>query len=134
MANLIYDSKLSFGKVDLSGLDTEFPNILNIGKAEDRNDYYPGKERTDVNRMTCDIFINSTYTSGDGTIYVYGGYTESDVSKKVGELVFVYQDWKKTQPLQAAISPNDYQFFKVGYTTDIMTGSAECFLNTYAGK
>lgn len=133
MSGLIYDAKLSFGK--LSPVATgEFPNVLNLGKVPGSSDHYPGKESTNVDRMTVDVCIKDP-TGGTGlTVTVQGSEDGSSGWIEVGKNIF-FLDEMQAGPCQVAISPNKFQYLRVNVAaTGTFTGAAEAFINTYTGK
>jgi hypothetical protein len=121
MANFIYDAKLSFGTAALASA-TSFPDILNLGK-------------TDADRMTVDVCCN---TPAGGTSIAVTAQGSSDGSTgwtTVGTMTFTLADMKNGA-CQTAISPNQYPYLRVTFAKmgTFTGGTAECFLNTYAGK
>ena len=134
MANLIYDGYLSFGK--MAPLATgEFPNVLNLGKKPAGSDHYPGKGSTNADRMTVDIVSEGLAGGTTLTVTVSGSQDGTAGSwKDVGKHDYSL-DEIKAGPIQTAISQNPYQYIKVAVVaTGVFSGSAEAFLNTYAGK
>jgi hypothetical protein len=133
MANLIYDSKLSFGTADLAAA-AEFPNVLNLGVSPDSHDYYPGPQQTNADRRTCDVCCKAPAGGTSITVHVQGSADGSTGWADVGVNTFTLADLL-AGPCQTAVSPSKYQFLKVTIVkTGTFTGTAECFLNTYAGK
>jgi hypothetical protein len=130
MANLAYDAELSFGKLDplASG---EFPDILNLGKKEGSNDHYPGKKFTNADRMTVDVCCDSPDGAGI-TVTVQGSADGETDWTDVGKNTFTLEDMK-AGPCKTAVSPNAFQYLRVSVSGS-SSGSAEAYLNTYAGK
>ena len=133
MANLIYDKLLSFG--ELAAIATgNFPDILNLGKKPGSTDYYPGKESTNADRMTVDVCCAAPDEGTGLTVTVQGSMDGSSGWTDVGKNTFTLDEMQRG-PCQVAISPNEFQYLQVSVVADgKFTGSAEAFLNTYAGK
>jgi hypothetical protein len=133
MANLIYDSKLSFGTADLASA-AEFPNVLNLGIVAANPDHYPGATATNADRRTCDVCCKAPAGGTSLTVHVQGSADGAAGWVDVGINTFTLAQLQ-AGPAQTAVSPNGYPFLKVTMTpAGSFTGTAECFLNTYAGK
>jgi hypothetical protein len=133
MANLIYDKALSFGKMDSIATGT-FPDILNLGKVPGSSNYYPDKEFAEVDRLTVDVCCAAPAGGTGLTVTVEGSANGSSGWAAVGTKAFTLAELQ-AGPCQAAISPHKYQYLRVSVTAaGTFTGSAEAFLNTYAGK
>jgi hypothetical protein len=135
MANLIYDKLLSFGVLSLSAAGT-FPDILNLGQAANKNDSFFGAKQTDANRMTVDVCCNGPAGGTGITVTVEGSVDETFSSPvDVGKNTFTLAEMKRGA-CKTAISPNTFQYLRVSVTAtgSFTGGTAECFLNTYAGK
>jgi hypothetical protein len=130
MANLIYDKKLSFGKLDpIAG--GSFPNVLNLG-ANGSEAYSRGP--TDVDRLTCDLCCAAPAGGTSAVMTVEGSADGSTGWAAVGSNTFTLAQMQGGV-CSVAISPNPYQYIRVSLAaTGTFTGTAECFLNTYAGK
>lgn len=134
MANLIYDAALSFGT--LAAIATQaFPNILNLGLKPGSSDRYPGKEFTSVERMTVDVCCSGPVGGTGITVTAEGSADGSAAWKEVGRNSFNLADMQ-AGPCKVAISPNNYQYLRVSVTAigTYTDGTAEAYLNTYAGK
>ena len=133
MANLIYDKALSFGK--LAAIATgNFPDVLNLGKIPGASDFYPGTEFTDADRLTVDVCCAAPAGGTAITVTVQGSADGSTGWADVGTNTFTLEELK-AGPCRAAVSPNKFQYLRVSVTAaGTFTGSAEAFLNTYAGK
>jgi hypothetical protein len=133
MANLIYDKALSFGKMDPIATGT-FPDILNLGKVPGSGDHYPGKEFTGVGRLTVDVCCAAPAGGTRLTVTVEGSEDGASSWATVGSNAFTLAELQ-AGPCRVAISPHKYQYLQVSVgTSGTFTGSAEAFLNTYAGK
>ena len=133
MANLGKDAALSFGKRDTIA-NGEFPDILNLGRKAGGNDHYPGKESTNADRMTVDLFFDKPAGGTGLTVNVQGSMDGAAGFTNVGTNTFTLADLQ-AGPVQVAISPNEYQYLRVSLlATGAFTGSVEAYLNTYAGK
>jgi len=133
MGNFIYDANLSFGKMEPIA-NGNFPKVLNLGKVPGSSDHYPGKESTNVDRMTADVCCAEPEGGSSLTLTVQGSKDGSTGWTDVGKNTFTLEDMK-AGTCQAAISPNRFQYLRINVTvTGAFTGSAEAFLNTYAGK
>ena len=133
MSNLIYDAALSFGT--LGAIATgQFPNVLNLGKPPGSPDHYPGRQQTNADRMTVDVCCN-TPAGGTGLTVLAQGSTDGSTGWGiVGRKTFTLAEMQEG-PCQVAISPNNYQHLRVSLeASGTFTGTAEAFLNTYAGK
>jgi len=133
MANLVYDAALTFGKMTPIAT-ANFPDILNLGKEAGSSDSYPGKEFTSVDRLTVDICCD-TPAGGTGlAVTVQGSADGSTGWTDVGKNTFTL-DQLKAGPCKVAVSPNAFQYLRVAVAmTGTFTGSAQAYLNTYAGK
>ena len=132
MANLIYDGALSFGKLPAITTGT-FPDVLNLGRAR-AEDYYPGKEGTNADRLTVDVCCAKAAGGTGITVAVEGSVDGSSGWIQVGANSFTLGEML-AGPCQTAISPNKYRNLRVSVVANgTFTGSAEAFLNTYAGK
>ena len=133
MANLIKDKALSFGKIATIATG-QFPDILNLGKKAGSSDIYPGKEFTNADRMTVDVCCTSPEGGTSLTVTVQGSKDGAAGWTDVGKNTFTLSEMQ-AGPCMTAISPNDFQYIRISITaTGTFTGSAEAFLNTYAGK
>jgi hypothetical protein len=128
MANLIYDKLLSFGVATMAK-DSVFPNVLDLGTGLD------GKAGTKVDRMTCDILMTPDAAGGTGITAKVQGSNDKSTWVDLGTATFTAAQLK-AGACQVAISPNDYRYIHVIFTKagTYTAGTAECFLNTYAGK
>ena len=133
MANLMYDQALSFGKQSpiTSG---QFPDILNLGMEGGESGHYPGKKFTNADRLTVDICCDAPAGGTSVTVTVQGSADGSSNWTDVGKNTFTLEQLK-AGPGQTAVSPNGFQYLRVSVAaTGTFTGSAQAFLNTYAGK
>ena len=133
MANLVYDKLLSFGKLTAIAAGT-FPDVLNLGKKTGSTDHYPGKATTSADRMTVDICCAAPAGGTNLTVTVQGSpdaSTWTDIGKNTFTLAQL-----QAGPCQTAVSPSTFQYLRVSVavTGTFTTGSAEAYLNTYAGK
>ena len=135
MANLIYDAALSFGKLASPIATGNFPDILNLGRVPGSSDQYPGKEFTNADRLTVDVCCDSPDGGTGITVTVQGSADGSSGWTDVGKNTFTLADME-AGPCQVAISPNGLQYLRVAVTASgtFTDGSAEAYLNTYAGK
>jgi hypothetical protein len=132
MANLLYDELLSFGTANLAS-DTAFPDVLNVGKETGKNIHYPGKEWTGIDRLTVDICAGDAKGGTSITASVQGCDTPTGTFAVVGQGTFTLAQLQ-AGPCGVAISPNNYQYFKVTFTkAGTFTGNAKAYLNTYTG-
>jgi hypothetical protein len=131
--NLTYDQALSFGKLApiASG---QFPDTLNLGKVDGESGHYPGKESTNADRLTVDICCDAPDGGTSITATVQGSADGSTGWTDVGKNTFTLEQLK-AGPCQTAVSPNTFKHLRVSVAaTGAFTGSAQAFLNTYAGK
>jgi hypothetical protein len=128
MANLIYDKLLSFGQADLTA-DSAFPEKLDLGAGLD------GKSGTIIGRMTVDVFAKGAAGGTGLTVKVQGSADGATAWADLGTMTFTADDMK-AGPCKTAVSPNDYRYIQVIFTKagTFSAGTAEAFLNTYAGK
>lgn len=134
MANLIYDKALSFGKMDPI-VSNSFPDDINLGKVAGSTDHYPGKEFTGAGRLTVDVCFKEP--AGGTNVSIVVLHSEDGVSgwAPVGMHNSIPLAEMQAGPCQVAISPGNYQYLRVQLSlSGAFTGSAEAFLNTYAGK
>ena len=131
--NLTYDQKLSFGQ--MAAIATgQFPDTLNLGKADGESGHYPGEESTSADRLTVDLCCDSPDGGATVTVTVQGSADGSSGWTDVGKNTFTLEQMK-AGPCQTAISPNKLRHLRVSVAaTGSFTGSAQAFLNTYAGK
>jgi len=133
MANLIYDAALSFGKMTPIA-NGQFPDVLNLGKEAGSSDSYPGKEFTDADRLTVDICCDTPAGGTSLAVTVQGSADGSAGWTDVGKNTFTL-DQLKAGPCKTAVSPNTFQYLRVSVAaTGTFAGSAQAYLNTYAGK
>jgi hypothetical protein len=133
MANLGYDRLLSFGAMAPIG-SGEFPIALNLGRAGGSPDHYPGKDFTSAGRLTADVCCASPDGGAGITVTVQGSEDGSSGWEDVGKNSFTLDDMR-AGPCQVAISPSSHKYLRVSVAASgTFTGSAEAFLNTYAGK
>jgi len=133
MGNVGLDQLLSFGTINPIA-NANFPDVLNLGRVAGSTDTYPGKESTTVGRMTVDVFCGNADGGNSITVIVQGSKDGSSGWTAVGVNTFTLEQMREG-PCQVAVSPNKFQYLRVNVATDgIFTGSAEAFLNTYAGK
>jgi hypothetical protein len=121
----IYDKLNSFGQVDLSGSDTEFPETLDL-------------EDADISRMTVDIKTAGTVAAGGTGITVsVAGSNDSafGTSETLGSRTVALADINKGTA-KIAVSPNRYRYVKVTITKSgtFTAGVVEAFVNSYLGK
>jgi hypothetical protein len=132
MANLIYDGALSFGTMNIAS--GNFPDTLNLGRTPESSDHYPGKEHTNADRLTVDVCCENPAGGTSITVGVQGSRDGAAGWADVGKNTFTLAEMR-ANPCCTAISPNDYQYLRVNVAaTGAFTGSAQAFLNTYAGK
>lgn len=132
MNNLIYDQLLCFGEKPIS--NGEFPDVLNTGREAGAADTYPGKEFTNADRRTADVLFDSPAGGTSVAVTVQGSKDGSTGWTDIGKNTFTLAQMK-LGPCRAAISSNEYQYLRVSVAaTGTFTGSAKCYLNTYAGK
>jgi len=133
MANLIYDKLLSFGKLEPIAAGN-FPDVLNLGRDSESNDYYPGKDFTSADRLTVDVCCLSPAGGTGATVTVQGSADGSSGWSDIGKNSFTLKEMQ-AGPCKTAISPNKYKYLRVNIAvTGVFTGSAQAFLNTYQGK
>jgi hypothetical protein len=133
MANLIYDAALSFGKLSAIA-NGNFPGILNLGRKEGSRDHYPGKESASAGRLTVDVCLNTPAGGTNMTVAVQGSKDGVTGWADVGTNVFTLAEMQ-AGPVKTAVSPNEFQYLRVNIAvTGTFTGTAQAFLNTYAGK
>jgi hypothetical protein len=134
MSNVVYDKALSFGKIDPLATGT-FPDTLNLGLTAGGNDTYPDKEFTSAGRMTVDVCCAAPAGGTGLTVIVEGSATGTSGWQTVGTNTFTLAELK-SGACPTAVSPNAYQYLRVRVTASgtFTAGSAEAFLNTYAGK
>jgi hypothetical protein len=133
MGNVMYDSSLDFGTVDLTGADTEFPNILDLGP---KVNGLPNLGGTEVNRKTVDILASADTDGGTGiTVAVQGSADGSTNWVDVGKNSITLEDLKAGKG-SVAVSPNGYPFLQVTIAKagTFTAGSVAAQLNTYVGK
>ena len=131
--NLTYDQALSFGTLATIA-SVNFPDTLNLGKVVGASGHYPGKESTSADRLTVDICCGSPAGGTSVTVTVQGSANGSTGWTDVGKNTFTLEQMR-AGPCQTAISPNEFQYLRVSVAaTGTFTGSAQAFLNTYAGK
>jgi hypothetical protein len=136
MGNVNYDSSLDFGTVDLSGADTAFPNILNLGPAING---LPNLGGTDADRKKVDILSSADVAGGTAiTVKVQG--TDDDPAG-VPAWTDVGVNTVTLAELQAgkgsvAVSPNAYRYLQVTLARSgtFTAGTLAAQLNTYTGK
>jgi hypothetical protein len=132
----LYDKLNSFGRLDLSGSGTQFPDSLDLGEA-------------DISRMTVDIKVAGALPAVSGsptaaalTVSVQGS---NDAAFGTTEVI-----GQRAVPLDAlaagkgsvAISPNRYRYVRVtaaksftgGTSPAFSSGLVEAFVNSYLGK
>ncbi len=130
--NLVYDAALSFGARTIA--NGNFPELMNLGKADGSADHYPGKDFTGVDRLTVDVCCKDPSGGSSITVTVYGGEDENNLGETLGLGVFLLADMK-AGPCRVAIRPGKWKMLRVSLAvTGTFSGSAEAFLNTYAGK
>ena len=133
MNNLIYDALLCFGVMNPVATGN-FPDVLNMGKVAGSTDSYPGDTFTNAERRTVDVLFDTPAGGTSVTVTVQGSKDGSAGWTDIGKNTFTL-DQMKRGPCQAAISPNEFQYLRVSIAaTGTFTGSAKCYLNTYAGK
>jgi hypothetical protein len=133
MANLIYDAALCFGQMSAIAAGN-FPDVLNLGKAPGVSDRYPGKESTNADRLTVDVLCDSPAGGSGMTVTVQGSADGAAGWTDVGKNTFTLAEMQDA-PCCTAISPNNFQYLRGSVAvTGAFTGSAQAYLNTYAGK
>ena len=134
MANLMYDQALSFGKIDsFSSASAGFPDIINLGRADGESGHYPGKEFTGAGRLTVDVCCESVQAA-QMVVTVQGSADGASGWTDVGKNTFNTAQMK-AGPCQTAVSPSGFKFLRVALSVGGASGgSAQAFLNTYAGK
>jgi len=133
MANLIYDQALSFGTLSPIASGT-FPDILNLGGEAGSSDIYPGKDHTDADRLTADVLCGEPSGGGSLAVTVQGSADGGAGWTDVGKNTFTLEQLK-AGPCKTAVSPNAFKYLRVSVAaTGTITGTAQAFLNTYAGK
>jgi hypothetical protein len=123
MGNVNYDSTLDFGNLDLTGADTEFPNILNLGK-------------TSADRMKVDILVSADAAGGTAlTVTVQGSADGTSNWTDVGTNTITLDDLLSGKGA-VVISPNSFQYLQIGIAKagTFTGGTAGAQLNTYVGK
>jgi hypothetical protein len=125
MGQFIYDKFNSFGRIDLSGSDAQFPDVLNLGGAE-------------IGRMTVDIKIAGAAPAG-GTavaVSVQGSDDEAfTTSEVIGRRAIPLADLEAGRG-EVAVNPNDYKYVRVAVakTGTFTAGVLEALVNSYQGK
>jgi len=120
MANLVYDKALSFGKLSVIATGA-FPDTLDLVS-------------TEAGRMTVDVCCLAPAGGTGLAVTVQGSADGSTGWADVGKNTFTLADMK-AGPCRTAVSPNKFRHLRVSAAaTGAFTGSAEAFLNTYAGK
>jgi len=133
MGNLNYDEALGFGKMATIATGN-FPDILNLGRDAGLSDTYPGKEFTNADRLTVDVFCDAPAGGTGLVVTVQGSANGSTNWTDIGKNTFTL-DQLKNGPCKTAVSPNTFQYLRVSVTaTGTFTGSAQAYLNTYACK
>jgi hypothetical protein len=116
MANLGYDSSLSFGTVAASGV---FPNIVDLGPD------------TPSARMAVDL-IPDRELAGGASLEIYGGDTEETQDAQLGARAFTAGEMNGRETACVALGPHGYRYLKAAVTgTD--EANYEAVINTRVG-
>jgi hypothetical protein len=136
MPQFIYDRLNSFGRLDLSGSGTAFPDVLNLDGA-------------DISRMTVDVKIAGAVPAVSGgpaaagiTVSVQGSDDPAFTANEVLGQRYIPLDALSAGKGSVAVSPNRYRYVRVavaktfsGGTTPAFTaGLVEALVNSYEGK
>jgi hypothetical protein len=135
MGQFIYDKLNSFGKLDLSGSGTAFPDTMDLGDA-------------DISRMTVDVKIAGAVPAVSGaptaaglTVSVQGSNDAFTTNEVIGSRL-IPLDVLKAGKGSVAVSPNRYRYIRVmvaktftgGTSPAFSAGLIEAFVNSYLGK
>jgi hypothetical protein len=136
MPQFLYDQLNSFGKLDLSGAGTVFPDALNLDGA-------------DISRMTVDLKVAGAVPAVSGaptaaglTVSVEGSLDAGFAAKEVIGQRLIPLDALAAGKGSVAVSPNRYKYVRVaisktftGGTSPAFTaGQIEALVNSYEGK
>lgn len=140
MGQFIYDKRNSFGKLDLSGAGTAFPDVLDLGD---------GGVNADISRMTVDVKIagalpavSGAPTSAGLTVSVEGSNDAAFASKEVVGQRLIPLAVLAAGKGSVAVSPHAFRYVRVGAAKTFTGGTSpafssglvEAFVNSYLGK